>query len=778
MSQFRGGRSRESTPGSGYGGSRWRHDSSDDEKYGNPRIQITRTNSYSDWSDAAKRVYRTISTHGGHRYTHEEALRLMLDEVGHRDDVTEADLIEKLTSVAEMEANVGALTDQDLSRTSALSGSVQDALDDQVDSDQRARDTQNETEESEFIEAASHAVAADDDSSWDHFTKLFRHRHVQSHFDSLLEYSLRKLQEQWRTILYGIFPLHQMQTLLFICLVQFISLQTILSALPIVVCYLSFMAMVYSTLHMFHSRHVTREREMWRRLLKVFGSAPGQESTVEPPPQASFYSWQSLEPYTNFFTALFVFVLSLGAAQKTLPNCMLLCGIAIFFAGLCFVALADRFDHLALVAMVLNLLSCLPMILAKMGVAFGRWRLWQPFFEFRLGFVRLAIGIPSLALLAVPLLYIVMALSFRKWEDIYKMAVPQLVCLLWSDVAMTLFLVGWWQFHMHTLLLTAGVLSLFLWPTSVGVAVVVGLVGAQLRASINLLNVLKASVTLLVLFLPFIVSKVAKIVRRRLGIKEMPVRKKTRTWIMLGVYVSMVLMAISFLYHGRFGFGPDADDTLTNMTWSRFEKHCSPLESNMVRRQIQCSELKGTAVNWKGTVQSVRVVKIDNSLETLLDYLPDSFGQALRCFYGNVTDVKNTAAIHTNECSLTGHNVYTFELEVSGPFGEQMISSSKGQVMLTAGNAFKEILDLLEEADVVRFIGYFDQYPVFRYPPKLRLLELECITCKQLMRTKMRKNMRITSGNDIGSGRLWARLFFAFKFLFNFIFAPVMRIPT
>ncbi|VDK48033.1 unnamed protein product [Anisakis simplex] len=693
----------------------------------------------SSWSkEAALRVYHLLTGRSSSRLAPEQALRVLIKEIEENENVTQKELIEKLMGDADLEeesndfildandkrSDVGGdgnsgqnvstkETEEETERR--ISPEQQQPTDDRQhhhqyvknesdhmkmvddnDNDKVLDDGHLGTDEAEFIKGIRSVLQLD--GGYELPISNFVARYSVKRIDMLIEYLLDKVQKQWKTVFYAFIPLQQIQTLVFICFVQIISLTTLFRMLPVILCHIAFGAMMYNTLKMFRDRSLLKHRRIWMRILRIFDRDEGRgyidgrgrekeegggtqdlgeteeiskleddvnvsdgdqrqhfSSVTEADIEESQFVTASWEPYWNFFLALLIFIICLGLAERNLPNCILFCGVSAFFTLICFVALADSTDRIALIAITANIISCLPAVMKKMRVSAAYWQIWRPFVEFRLSHLRFAIGIPSFALLIVPIAYILMALRKQRWTEIIHLIIPHIVFIMWSDVAVTLWLIGFRQFQLSGFILTVAVISMFVSPSLLAAGLSCVILATQIKASVEMISVVKIFITIFFLILPFVLIRLFKKLAKKYGFKDFPERSFRAKICLIIAYVFALLMTVSLIYHG-------------------------------------------TAINWKGTVQSVRIVSIDNSFETLLDYSPDSLAQSIRCFYDtDKNDGSYTKDISANECSLSHLNTYSFEIDVSGPYGEHYISSNKGQLILSASNAFTDLLKLLDE---------------------------------------------------------------------------------
>ncbi len=584
----------------------------------------------------------------------------------------------------------------------------------------------------------------------------------------LSDHAIEITGKQGMTWVRSLIPTNQIYMLLVFFLYSLISAQVILWFLPLLVFYIAFVTMVVCTMQMFYTKRKRKDIRALAEMLKRFNEALDSDSAE------SAYSWNSLRPYISYFVALLFTVFSFSIADKTWIPCSEIVFIAAFFTVGCFFALGDHYDHLAVLSIGLDNFSTLPVILDQLPRIPVLYQILNVFCGslFSLELIPelyLQIGLPSLAYLVVPLLFVKMAMK-NSWKGTYQVLVPHLVCFFWWRLAVLFFLSATWLgliraslgWVMFVILLPFLTVLFLIW------------VAMYVASIFTISNIFKVVTTVVLLAIP---AGFAYWAKKGFKVKGMTVdTSSTKVKVLLAVLFCFSMLPVAFIFSP-----PERDVGGHYITWAQYRDICSQPQwdrTNMADSMIHCTHLTDTMVDWEGSVKKIVIKKIDNQAESFMDVLPWALGNWLRCTYGDEypecdtiedkveRDVCQINVLQGRGCHMKNLNRYTFEMWVKMPLDGENVHD----VRIEAGHWFKDTLVKIKENEQVRFRAALKS-ELGNVWPVLKLYHITCTSCAEAVEF----GTKGISTRFLESYGVLIHIKHAFQGLWNFFIAPVIQ---
>ena len=470
-------------------------------------------------------------------------------------------------------------------------------------------------------------------------------------------------------------------------------------------------------------------------MLKRFNEIVDSESNE------SEYLWHSLRPYWGYFISLFVVVLTFSFADKLWIPCSELSVISGALAVACFMALSDKYDYLVLLSIACNMVSTLPIFFEtfpRIPVVHSALQIFfGSIFSLELGpglFVNF--GVPSMAYLAVPLLFVRMAHQ-KSWQGTYRVLIPHLVCFFWWQMLVMFYRHSTW---LGLLRASCGwIAAVFLSPL-----LVVGFIlwaASYIVRLLTVVNLVRLVTTLVLLAIPVAMAFWAKsgfrVSRFRLGDGS----AKAKVALCLLFVASSVPLAYVFAPLETTLSGP-------RVTWQQYRSLCSQPQwekTNMAEAMVACSHLSGLMVDWTATVKKIVVKRTDNQAEAFLDLLPWSLSDSIKCAYGReypecstVDDPRerllcDVSTMQGRKCHIKNLNRYTFEIWALLPLDDNANNDTEfHDVRVVASHWYKDVLMKIGHGETIRFRAMLVK-ELGNVWPVLKLYHVTCESCMEQM---------------------------------------------
>lgn len=595
---------------------------------------------------------------------------------------------------------------------------------------------------------------------------------------------------QW---LSTIIPTQHVNALIFFFIISNLTVDLFAFVIPLLVFYLSFIAMIICTLRVF------KRSKTWENFKTLTSLLTHFEPGLDVEQAENNFGWNNLEQYIYFIISVFFVIFSFPVADKGWIPCSELSTVAIFFTVISYHSLSPAAAMYARKAMLIEVASSLCGLtqflpenmtaLRLLGHTFATVPLGQS--------VVLKLSLPCLLYAYLFFLIFRMAIM-RGFRGTYCFLVPYLVCFMWCEFSVVLL--------QHSsavgLIRTCVAYFLFLFALPVlafGLAIMLFI---QIFKWFLELELTKVIVTLVVCAIPVTLRLWTRFSTSILDVFRSLTHRGPVKLILLCISMVILFFAI-YLYHAE---GQKVYNS--TLTWNQYSQACGPpswQSKGMAQTQIFCSHLYGHRVTWTGRFKHVRVAETENGAQSVINMLPVFMGDWLRCLYGetypkcepkNSTVANLTAAglaastdtdavsvplllrmqeeeelcqikaLAKHTCHVKRFDSYRFEVTVGMIWeGAPETEDPARDILLMASHEFRQVLFNLQAGNRVEFSTKLEGRLGAR-APAFELKAIRCLDCAP---------SPLTGGRQVKIERDWRRTTMrALKFAFDFFFAPFL----
>ena len=525
--------------------------------------------------------------------------------------------------------------------------------------------------------------------------------------------------------------------------------------------------MFLSTVQMFYRRKKLNDIRDIVSFLQTFNAAFDRDTA------RSMYEWSSMKPYVAFFSSVCVCITAIAVADRCYIPCPELTFTSLFITSVSFMALNDKYEHLVLASIVLNLFASIPAMSETIPNVPFISSILKPVFGYVVSFdipivyfgnLHLNIGLPSFAYLIVPILFVAMAMK-RSGHGMYYILVPHLVCFSWWQTTLVFYRYSTWYGLIRA---SVGWLLLIL---MLPLLIVVALCYVTFYTIyyFGATDFLRLVITILLITIP---AGITYWMRNGFSLGLYSINRENLTGkLMLCIIVVLCAVPLLFLCYPRSIEEPN----MNRLTWDKYYKYCSTpawADTNMVDVMLRCAPLRNFKVNWTGIYTGQSVIKdVSSSARAFLDVLSPYFANLLERVYGIPygdcnhlisdwdRDICELALDQGKKFHLTNLDQYTFQFN--------LIMPNDQQIRVEASHYFKDILRSLRKDDQLHIRGLLAD-GLGGSSPLVRLQYVDCFTCSP----------RLCSGKDhilAESKYVLYRLRPGLMEIWNFFFAPVLQ---